>query len=152
MAGRYDAAIEDYDLALRIGPKLASSLYGRGMARRGKGQMVAAEIDISAAVALQLAPHFVAEEISLASIAETRKAYEDVDLRTKLARWHQDVDNAFYGWNDVWLDPEFRNWDISEYLAYVRVPLAIVQGTADQYGTIRQVEIAREECARERSG
>jgi pimeloyl-ACP methyl ester carboxylesterase len=95
---------------------------------------------------LLIAPHFVTEEVGLASIAATREAYESADLRTKLARWHQDVDNAFYGWNDAWLDPEFRNWDISEYLAYVRVPLAIVQGTADQYGTMRQIEIAREEC------
>ena len=95
---------------------------------------------------LLIAPHFVVEDISLASIAAARKAYETTELKAKLARWHQDVDNAFYGWNDAWLDPEFRNWDISEYLAYVRVPLAIVQGTADQYGTMRQIEIAREEC------
>jgi pimeloyl-ACP methyl ester carboxylesterase len=67
-------------------------------------------------------------------------------LREKLARWHSDVDNAFYGWNGAWLDPQFRSWDISEYLAYIRVPVAIVQGADDQYGTIRQIEIAREEC------
>ena len=95
---------------------------------------------------LLIAPHFVTEEVGLAAIAATRTAYETTDLKAKLARWHQDVDSAFYGWNDAWLDPEFRNWDISEYLAYVRVPLAIVQGTADQYGTERQIEIAREEC------
>ncbi|HVX75254.1 MAG TPA: alpha/beta hydrolase [Bradyrhizobium sp.] len=95
---------------------------------------------------LLIAPHFVVENISLASIGAIREAYEGTDLRTKLARWHQDVDNAFYGWNDAWLAPEFRNWDISEYLAYVRVPLAIVQGTADQYGTSRQIEIAQQEC------
>ena len=64
----------------------------------------------------------------------------------KLARWHSDVDNAFYGWNGAWLDPKFRGWDISEYLAYIRVPVAILQGADDQYGTIRQIEIAREEC------
>jgi pimeloyl-ACP methyl ester carboxylesterase len=67
-------------------------------------------------------------------------------LREKLARWHKDVDNAFYGWNGAWLDPEFRSWDISEYLAYVRVPIALLQGAEDQYGTLRQVEIAQEEC------
>jgi pimeloyl-ACP methyl ester carboxylesterase len=61
-------------------------------------------------------------------------------------RWHNDVDNAFYGWNGAWLDHAFRDWDISEYLAYIRVPVAILQGVDDQYGTIRQVEIAREEC------
>jgi pimeloyl-ACP methyl ester carboxylesterase len=93
-----------------------------------------------------IAPHFVTEEIGLKAIAETRKAYETSGLRSKLERWHRDVDNAFYGWNDAWLDPGFRSWDISEYLAYVRVPVAILQGADDQYGTIRQIEIAQEEC------
>ena len=97
------------------------------------------------AIAL-IAPHFIVEEISVTSIAEIRTAYETANLREKLARWHKDVDNAFYGWNGAWLDPEFRNWDISEYLAYIRVPVAIIQGADDQYGTIRQVEIAQEEC------
>ena len=53
---------------------------------------------------------------------------------------------AFYGWNGAWLDPKFRDWDISEYLAYIRVPVAVVQGVDDEYGTMRQVEIAQEEC------
>ena len=93
-----------------------------------------------------IAPHFIVEDISVASIAEIRTAYETTDLKAKLARWHKDVDNAFYGWNGAWLDPKFRNWDISEYLAYIRVPVAILQGVDDQYGTMRQVEIAQEEC------
>ena len=93
-----------------------------------------------------IAPHFVVEDIGLAAIAETRTAYQTADLKAKLARWHDDVDNAFYGWSDAWLDPGFRDWDISEFLAYIRVPVAILQGTDDQYGTMRQIEIAREEC------
>jgi pimeloyl-ACP methyl ester carboxylesterase len=93
-----------------------------------------------------IAPHFVVEDISVASIAEIRTAYETTNLKEKLSRWHKDADNAFYGWNDAWLDPKFRDWDISEYLAYIRVPIAIVQGAGDQYGTMRQVEIAQEEC------
>ena len=93
-----------------------------------------------------IAPHFIVEDVSVASIAEIRTAYETTDLRSKLARWHQNVDNAFYGWNDAWLDPDFRRWDISDYLAYIRVPVAILQGEGDQYGTIRQIEIAQEEC------
>jgi pimeloyl-ACP methyl ester carboxylesterase len=93
-----------------------------------------------------IAPHFIVEDISVKSIAEIKVAYETTDLRAKLARWHSDVDNAFYGWNDAWLNPKFRDWDISEYLAYIRVPVAIVQGPDDQYGTIRQIEIAEEEC------
>jgi pimeloyl-ACP methyl ester carboxylesterase len=93
-----------------------------------------------------IAPHFIVEDISVASIAAIRKVYETTDLKTRLARWHRDVDNAFYGWNDAWLDPKFRNWDISEYLAYIRVPIAILQGANDEYGSHRQVEIAQEEC------
>jgi pimeloyl-ACP methyl ester carboxylesterase len=93
-----------------------------------------------------IAPHFVVEDISVTSIEEIRRAYETTDLRAKLKRWHRDVDNAFHGWNAAWLDPKFRNWDISEYLAYIRVPVAILQGADDQYGTIRQIEIAQEEC------
>jgi pimeloyl-ACP methyl ester carboxylesterase len=93
-----------------------------------------------------IAPHFIVEDISVSSIAEIKTAYETTGLKTKLARWHRDVDNAFYGWNGAWLDPKFRDWDISEYLAYIRVPVAILQGADDQYGTIRQIEIAQEEC------
>jgi pimeloyl-ACP methyl ester carboxylesterase len=93
-----------------------------------------------------IAPHFIVEDVSVTSIAEIRKAYETGGLKAKLARWHSDVDNAFYGWNGAWLDPNFRDWDISEYLAYIRVPMAILQGVNDEYGTMRQIEIAREEC------
>jgi pimeloyl-ACP methyl ester carboxylesterase len=93
-----------------------------------------------------IAPHFVVEDMGVAAIAETRKAYEAAGLRSKLERWHRDVDNTFYGWNDAWLDSRFRSWDISEYLAYIRVPVAILQGADDQYGTMRQIEIAQEEC------
>jgi pimeloyl-ACP methyl ester carboxylesterase len=93
-----------------------------------------------------IAPHFIVEDISVASIAQIRNAYATTNLKEKLSRWHKDVDNAFYGWNGAWLDPDFRSWDISEYLAYIRVPVAILQGVDDQYGTMRQVEIAREEC------
>jgi len=93
-----------------------------------------------------IAPHFVVEDVSVASITQIRNAYETTDLKSKLQRWHRDVDNAFYGWNSAWLAPKFRDWDISEYLAYIRVPVVILQGADDRYGTIRQIEIAREEC------
>ena len=93
-----------------------------------------------------IAPHFVVEDISVKSIAEIKTTYETTELKTKLSRWHSDVDNAFYGWNRAWLDPKFRAWDISEYLAYIRVPVTLLQGADDQYGTIRQIEIAQEEC------
>ena len=93
-----------------------------------------------------IAPHVIVEDVSVSSIAAIKTAYETTELRTKLARWHEDVDNAFYGWNGAWLDPAFRRWDITDYLAYIRVPVAVIQGVVDQYGTARQVEIIQEEC------
>ena len=87
-----------------------------------------------------IAPHFFTEDVGLTSIEEARKAYATGDLRQRLARWHADVDNAFKGWNGAWLDPEFRKWDITEFLAYIRVPVLIVQGEDDQYGTAKQIE------------
>jgi pimeloyl-ACP methyl ester carboxylesterase len=71
---------------------------------------------------------------------------EDHRLNGLVLMAPQDVDNAFYGWNGAWLDPKFRAWDISDFLAYIRVPIAIIQGADDQYGSVRQVEIAQEEC------
>jgi pimeloyl-ACP methyl ester carboxylesterase len=94
-----------------------------------------------------IAPHFFTEEVGLAEIARARTAYEVGDLRARLARWHGDVDNAFRGWNDVWLDPGFRAFDITEALAYIRVPILIVQGADDQYGTVRQIDVAQRECS-----
>jgi len=93
-----------------------------------------------------IAPHFFTEDSGIASIVEAKKAYETGDLRARLSRWHAHVDNAFKGWNGAWLDPEFRKWDITEFLAYVRVPVLIVQGEDDQYGTVMQIQAAQEEC------
>jgi pimeloyl-ACP methyl ester carboxylesterase len=93
-----------------------------------------------------IAPHFFTEDSGLASIVEAKKAYETGDLRAKLSRWHTQVDNAFKGWNGAWLDPKFRQWDITEFLAYIRVPILIVQGKDDQYGTVKQIEVAQQEC------
>src|SRR5690242_870321 len=93
-----------------------------------------------------IAPHFFTEDPGIASIVEARRAYETGDLRARLSRWHADVDNAFRGWNGAWLDPDFRKWDITEFLAYIRVPILIVQGEDDQYGTVKQIEAAQQEC------
>jgi pimeloyl-ACP methyl ester carboxylesterase len=87
------------------------------------------------------APHVFAEPHGLASIAKIGEAYRATDLRERLARHHgANVDVAFRGWNDVWLDPDFRAWNLEEYLPAIRVPILILQGEDDEYGTWRQVE------------
>jgi len=93
-----------------------------------------------------MAPHFFTEDMGIAEIARAKIAFETGPLRAKLARLHADPDNAFHNWCDPWLLPEFRQWDLADALAHIRVPMLIVQGEDDQYGTVRQIEVAQEEC------
>ncbi len=88
-----------------------------------------------------LAPHVFNEEVCVESIRQAKTAFEATDLRAKLARLHGDnVDVAFWGWNGAWLDPGFRHWNIEEYLPRIRVPLLVVQGRDDEYGTHAQYD------------
>ena len=93
-----------------------------------------------------MAPHFFTEAIGLNEIARARKSFATGALREKLNRWHADIDSAFRSWNEPWLDPAFRDWDVTEVLSYIRVPILVVQGEDDQYGTTKQVEAAQREC------
>ncbi|HUH85791.1 MAG TPA: alpha/beta hydrolase [Stellaceae bacterium] len=85
------------------------------------------------------APHVFVEDVSVASIAAAHEAYRTTDLRQRLQRYHADVDSAFRGWNDAWLDPAFRDWNIEEYLPGVRCPVLAIQGEGDEYGTLAQI-------------
>ena len=85
------------------------------------------------------APHLFVEEVSVESIERTRLAYLETDLRDKLARYHDDVDSAFWGWNDIWLHPPFRGWNIEEEIASIEAPVLAVQGMDDEYGTMAQI-------------
>jgi len=86
------------------------------------------------------APHVFVEDITITSIEQTREAYLDTDLRAKLARYHDDVDSAFWAWSDIWLNPDFRAWNIESFLPAIRCPVLAIQGEDDQYGSLRQIE------------
>jgi pimeloyl-ACP methyl ester carboxylesterase len=91
-----------------------------------------------------VAPHIFVEDISITSIEAARLAYADTDLKSRLARYHDDADSAFRGWNDAWLSAEFRDWNIEAELATIRCPVLAVQGEDDEYGTLAQIRgIAR---------
>ncbi|MGH8153563.1 MAG: alpha/beta fold hydrolase, partial [Rhodanobacteraceae bacterium] len=77
------------------------------------------------------APHIMVEGVSIASIAAARTAYLETDLRQRLARYHADVDSAFWGWNDAWLDPAFRDWSIRSLLPRIQCPILAMQGRQD---------------------
>ena len=93
-----------------------------------------------------MAPHFFMESSNIEAIQKTVASYETTDLRAKLARHHADVDTAFRGWSGAWLDPGFQKFDTVDALAYIRVPVLVVQGAADPYGTLAQVRVVEEEC------
>jgi pimeloyl-ACP methyl ester carboxylesterase len=86
-----------------------------------------------------MAPHLFVEDLSVDSIRRTREAFLGTDLRQRLARHHDDVDSAFWGWNDIWLDPAFRAWNIEAELQALRCPLLALQGIDDEYGTLAQI-------------
>lgn len=89
------------------------------------------------------APHVFVEELSLAGIREAKAAYEQGGLKQALARWHGDVEGAFRGWNDIWLSPAFRDWNIEDVLGGIACPVLQIQGEQDAYGTTAQLEAIR---------
>ena len=90
-----------------------------------------------------MAPHLFVEDISTDSIRQAREAFQHTDLPQRLARHHDDVDSAFWGWNDIWLDPAFRGWNIEAELPQIRCPVLAVQGVDDEYGTLAQIRRLR---------
>ncbi len=99
---------------------------------------------VAPAAAIVIAPHILVEDLSVASIAATRRTYETGALKQSLAKYHRDPDSAFWGWNNVWLRARFRDWSIEGQIGSIVCPLLAVQGLDDEYGTLEQVRgIAR---------
>lgn len=96
--------------------------------------------DMRVRAAILMAPHFFTEPMGLKSIAAAKVAYATGDLREKLSKYHDNVDCAFQGWNDAWLDPKFESWDVTEVIDYLRIPVLAIQGRNDEYGTLAQIE------------
>jgi pimeloyl-ACP methyl ester carboxylesterase len=86
------------------------------------------------------APHVFVEEFGIRSIEIAKRNYESTDLRQKLGRYHADPGSAFRGWNDIWLDPDFRAWNIEEFLPRIQCPVLAIQGENDEYGTMEQID------------
>lgn len=100
--------------------------------------------DTPLAGVIAMAPHVLVEDISVSSIAQAKVAWTTTDLPARLGKYHNDVDAVFRGWNDIWLHPDFRAWNIEEYLPRIAVPVMAIQGEDDEYGTMDQIErIAR---------
>ena len=87
-----------------------------------------------------MAPHFFTEESGMVEIAAAKKAFDSTDLLSRLAKYHRDPENTFRGWNDAWLAPDFKNWNVGEVIDYIRVPVLAIQGENDQYGSLAQIQ------------
>ena len=88
-----------------------------------------------------MAPHVFIEPLCLKSIDKAAEAFEKTDFGEKLGRYHRDARKTFYGWADVWRDPEFKGWDIrDDYLPNIRCPVLAIQGYDDEYGTMAQLD------------
>jgi pimeloyl-ACP methyl ester carboxylesterase len=94
------------------------------------------------------APHVFAEEVGLQSIDKAREAFLTTDLPQRLARYHgKNLEGAFWGWNRAWLDPDFRSWNLEDYLPRIRVPVLVIQGEDDEFGTMKQVEAVQRQVS-----
>ncbi|HEY7629356.1 MAG TPA: alpha/beta fold hydrolase [Thermoleophilaceae bacterium] len=87
-----------------------------------------------------MAPHVFVEQICVDAITQTRETFHNEGLRERMARHHRDPDVTFSGWCDVWLDPEFRSWNLESLLPQIDAPVLLIQGSDDEYGTLAQVD------------
>jgi pimeloyl-ACP methyl ester carboxylesterase len=92
------------------------------------------------------APHVFVEKTTIQSIAASKEEYLRGNLKSRLAKYHPRTDETFLGWCDVWLRPEFVSWNIEEFLPHIEVPVLLIQGEADRFGTVRQVEAIQRGC------
>lgn len=86
-----------------------------------------------------MAPHFFTEPEGLAAIREAAESFATTDLKQRMARYHDDPEATFRGWNDAWLNPDFHDWNVADCIDYLRVPTLAIQGVGDQYGTAAQI-------------
>lgn len=101
---------------------------------------------LGATACIAMAPHVIVEDVSVRSIEQAREAFESKGLRERLARFHRDVDATFWQWNDIWLSPAFREFDIRVDCRRITAPVLALQGIDDPYGTLRQVEEIAPTC------
>lgn len=127
-AGIEDAILIGHSDGASIAIVYAGSMATRERAARVRGLVL-------------MAPHVFNESICVAGVRQAEEAYVHGKLRAGLARHHgEQVERAFWGWRDVWLHPEFWHWNIEEYLGGIGVPMLLIQGEDDNYGTVRQLE------------
>jgi len=93
-----------------------------------------------------MAPHFFTEDKTLKAIAAARIEFDGGSLRERMQKYHQNADNTFFGWSDAWLHADFKHWNVTDVIDYIRVPVLAIQGREDQYGTLAQLTELESRC------
>jgi hypothetical protein len=87
------------------------------------------------------AGHIFVEEVTLKGVCEAWEAYKTTNLAERLQKYHGDkVDTLFKAWTETWTRDDYRSWNIEHLLKHITAPLLFIQGEADEYGTLDQVE------------
>lgn len=137
--------------AISVLPEILGAISAEGLILMGHsdGATIAAiyagkVFDLRLRGLIAIAPHFFAEPMGLAEIADAKVMFETTDMKDRMAKYHRDPEATFRGWNDAWLDPGFEAWNVEDALDMLRVPTLAVQGADDQYGTLAQVRAIKE--------
>ncbi len=135
-----------HDEGLHILPKIIHALDVKAPILLGHSDgasialICAGGTDIELGGLIVMAPHIMVEPITVESIAQAKIAWQTTLLSERLVKYHNDAEATFWGWNDIWLNPDFRAWTIKEYLPSIRVPVLAIQGLDDEYGTMAQID------------
>lgn len=101
--------------------------------------------DVAGVIAM--APLCFVEEFNLDSIRNARTLFQTTDMKARLARYHDDAEAVFWGWNDIWLHPEFKAWNIVDTLPAIRCPVLAILGEDDEYSTPQQIDLIAEKAS-----
>ena len=133
-----------HDEAWKVLPELLSALKIKQPVLLGHSDGATIALlfasSFSATACIAMAPHVMVEDISIHSIEAAKLAFESGELKARLSKYHQDVECAFWQWNDVWLSPAFRSFDIRQNCRQITSPVLAMQGKQDAYGTLQQIE------------
>ncbi|MDR4951325.1 alpha/beta hydrolase [Chryseobacterium sp. ES2] len=87
------------------------------------------------------AGHIFVEEVTLKGVYDAWEAYKTTNLPERLQKYHGDkVEMLFKAWTETWTREDYRTWNIEYLLKNITASLLFVQGEADEYGTLDQVE------------
>lgn len=90
---------------------------------------------------ITVSAHVFVESVSVAGVEQAKQSFVRGELKRGLAKHHGDkTESMFWAWADTWTSPWFRSWNIEYALSSIEVPMLVLQGREDQYGTSAQVD------------